>query len=268
MSVFSVKKTDLEIIVENFDIEEGILYLSVPYPKDYPMTTFRLNNYRNKIAYLLINFENVRTENYIYLELFFVHASKYSILSKYLMKEEIELSKGLGKKMLCYAINLLINNFIIDKNTTMIKLHACGGNCLSDEDIDKILAIFSVEDIDNWLFENIRVSNIITILKSPLREKVKIICEALDNLKLLKYYEEYGLKQDITDLEELDLRCIPMIGYVYDVLKKCKNVTDKDVANCLLEIKRKTDEKYDGGKKKLRSKSKLKNKRSKRKIKK
>ena len=268
MSVFPVKKTDLKILVKKFDIKEGFLNISVPYPENYPMTKFRSINYREEIAYLKIDFNDVKSGNYILLDLFFVYSSKFSIMSKYLVKEEIELSKGIGKKMLCYAINLLINNKIIDKMTTIIKLYACGGFCPYDKEVDEILSILSLEDIDNWLFENIKTSDINVILKLSVEEKAKNLCEILNNLKLLKYYEEYGLKQDVVEPEDLDLRCIPMSGYIYDVLKKCENITDKEIANVLLGIKRKRGENYDGGKKKQRSKSKLKNKRSKRKTKK
>ena len=41
MSAFPVKKSDLEIVIKNFDIKDGILFLYVPYPKNYPDTTFK-----------------------------------------------------------------------------------------------------------------------------------------------------------------------------------------------------------------------------------
>jgi len=270
MSVFHVKKTDLEIVIQKFEIEDGSLEIIIPYPKNYPNTEFKRKNETDVIGFLEINFDEVTTEGYISLDFFYVYSSKSNEISKYATKEEIELSKGLGKKMLCYAINLLIDNGIIDSKTTIIKLNAGGGYCSSDEEVDKILSIFSLEEIDNWIFENVKPSYKRSNLS--LTQKAKMICKALDNLKLVKYYQEYGLQPDVVDPSELDLTWIPMSGYINDVLKKCDNVSDKDIANILVGMKRKRGEKYDEGEKKSRSrrvknkfKSKFKIKRSKRK---
>jgi len=101
MSAFPIKKSDLKIVVKNFDTKDGILLLHVPYPKNYPNTEFKLNNLKNQIGYLQIDFSEVKDKNYINLDFFFVHSSKSSMIAKYATKEEIELSKGLGKK--CYV---------------------------------------------------------------------------------------------------------------------------------------------------------------------
>jgi len=282
MSVFPVKKSDLEIKIQNFDTEDGTLEIIIPYPKNYPNTLFKQNNETDVIGFLEINFGEVKTEGFISLDFFYVYSSKSNMRSKYATKEEIELSKGLGKKMLCYAINLLIDNKIIDAKTTIIKLNAGGGYCSSDEEVDKILSIFSLEEIDNWIFENVKSSYKHYLSTLSLTQKAKIICKALDNLKLVKYYQEYGLQPDAVDRSKLDLTWIPMSGYINDVLKKCDNVSDKDIANILVGMKRKRRENYDEGEKKSRrrrvknkfkskkrrvSKSKLKIKRSKRKTK-
>ena len=219
MSVFSVKKTDLEIKIKRYDMEEAILEIVVPYPKNYPMTEFRKHNNANVIAYLLINFKYTRIENYIDLEMFFVFSSKSHKRSKYAIKEEIELTKGLGKKMLCYAINLLIKDKIIDKMTTMIKLTASGGYCQSKEDTDKILSSYTLEDMNMWMLQNLNTPIISEMLLYSKEDKARIICEVFDNMKLVKYYEEYGLIRDEVPPEKIDLRWIPMSGYIYNVLK-------------------------------------------------
>lgn len=218
------------------------------------MTAFKKYNHPDMIAYMEIDFSDVKIENYISLDLFFVYSSKSSRMSKYATTEEIELSKGLGKKMLCYGINLLIENNIIDRGSTMIKLNAGGGYCPLDDEINKILSIFSFKDMDDWIVKYINSQNTIQILKSSPEEKAITICNALDNLKLTKYYEEYGLTRDIVKPEELDLSWIPMTGYIYNVLKKCENVSNEDVANMLVRMKRKRLENYDEGEKKVREK--------------
>jgi len=250
MSVFPIKKLDLEIKIQKFDTKDGSLEIIIPYPKNYPNTEFKIKNESNVIGILEINFNEVKTEDYISLDFFYVYSSKSNVRSKYATKEEIELSKGLGKKMLCYAINLLIDNKIIDAKTTILKLNAGGGYCASEEEVDKILSVFSIEEIDNWIFENIKSSYKHYLSSLSLNQKAKIICKALDNLKLVKYYEEYGLKPDVVDPSELDLTWIPMSGYINDVLKKCDNVSDKDIVNILVGMKRKRGENYDEGEKK------------------
>jgi hypothetical protein len=224
MSTFPVKKSDLEIKIRSYNTEEGVLEIFVPYPENYPLTEFKKHNTINIIAYLAINFKYVKTDNYIDLEMFFVYSSKSHRRSKYATKEEIELTKGLGKKMLCYAINLLIKDKIIDKMSTMIKLAASGGYCQSKEDTDKILSQYTIEDMNIWIFKNIKTPIISDMLLYSKEDKARIICEVFDNMKLVKYYEEYGLIRDEVPLEKLDLRWIPMTGYVYNVLRKCDDV--------------------------------------------
>jgi len=101
MSVFPVKKTDLEIKIQKFDTEDGTLEIIIPYPKNYPNTEFKKKNETDMIGFLEINFGEVTTEGYISLDFFYVYSSKSNARSKYATKEEIELSKGLGKK--CYV---------------------------------------------------------------------------------------------------------------------------------------------------------------------
>ena len=264
MSVFPVKKSDLEIKIQKFEIEDGSLEIIIPYPKNYPNTLFKRKNETDVIGFLEINFEEVTSERYISLDFFYVYSSKSNEISKYATKEEIELSKGLGKKMLCYAINLLIDIKIIDAKTTIIKLNAGGGYCSSDEEVDKILSIFSLEEIDNWIFENVKSSYKSYLSSLSLTQKAKMICKALDNLKLVKYYQEYGLQPDVVDPSKLDLTWIPMSGYINDVLKKCDNVSDKDIANILVGMKRKRRENYDeGNNRRKKSKSGTRRKKSK-----
>jgi len=224
MPTFLVKKSDLEIKIRSYDTKEGVLEIFVPYPDNYPLTEFKKHNTTNVIAYLAIDFNYVKTENYINLDLFVVYSSKSHRSSKYAIKEEIELTKGLGKKMLCYAINLLIKKKIIDKMSTMIKLTASGGYCQIKEDIEKILFMYTLEDMNRWIFQNIKTPIISDMLLYSKEDKARIMCEVVDNIKLVKYYEEYGLIRDEVDPEKLDLRWIPMTGYIYNVLRKCDDI--------------------------------------------
>lgn len=270
--VFPVKKKDLEIVINNFDIEEGILTLYVPYPENYPNTDFKLNNDKKRIAYLQMDFSDVETKGYISLDFFYVYSSKSNQRSKYATKEEMNLTKGLGKKILCSAINLLIDNKIVDTKTTMIKLNAAGGYCASEEDVNYILRTFSEEKMNEYINIYINSHNKIKLLNSSPKEKAMIICKAQDNIKLMKYYQEYGLNPDIIEKEKIDLTYIPMTGYIYNVLKKCQNKPEEHITSKVEEIGDKLTSKVEeidkGDKRKSKMRrSKKNNKRSKKKSK-
>ena len=218
--MFSIKSDDLEIKEYWNRSGKDLLELEVPFPKNYPKTKFRKNS--DKIAYLQIDFENSRgSANYIYLTDFYVFLSKAHEKSKFSTSEEIQIAKGLGKKMLCYAINLLIDRKIINKDTTKLFLYASGGSCDSDTHIEDILKKFSVEDMNDWIKNNLYSTEVAVKKLLSLSKKAKAteICAAMNNSKLVKYYEQYGLKENKD--EKINIAKVSMSGYVRDVLKKC-----------------------------------------------
>ena len=93
--MFPVKSSDLEIWNR---LDDNILEVIVPFPKNYPDTKFKQDN--KEIAYLKIDFADAK--DYVYLMDFYVYSSRLHARSKYANKDEVELTKGLGKKILCY----------------------------------------------------------------------------------------------------------------------------------------------------------------------
>lgn len=219
--MFPVKSTDLEIVEI---IEDDILELKVPFPKNYPNTKFKQDN--NELAYLKIDFSD--SKDYVYLMDFYVYSSRLHVRSKHASKEELDLTKGLGKRILCYAINRLIAKNIINNDTAKLRLYAGGGNCDSEKDLEDILKKFTLSQMDAWIKNNLaRHPDIVEdLLSMSKKEKATEICAALNNSKLVKYYEQYGLKVDLnfnTTPKKLDLSYVPMSGYLYNILEKCNS---------------------------------------------
>ena len=224
--MFPVTKSELEIVEMWNRLEDDILEVKVPFPKHYPNTKFKQDN--NELAYLKIDFSD--SKDYVYLLDFYVYSSRLHARSKYANKDEVELTKGLGKRILCYAVSRLIDKNIINKDTAKMRLYAGGGNCESEKQAEDILKKFTLSQMDAWIKNNLNrhpdiVEDLLTLSK---KEKATEICAALNNSKLVKYYEQYGLKVDVNALKKLDLSYVPMSGYVYNILKKCSS---KDVNN-------------------------------------
>ena len=83
--------------------------------------------------------------------------------------------------------------------------------------------------MNNWIKDNLaRHPDIVEdLLSLSKKEKAIEICAALSNSKLVKYYEQYGLKTDLNFNrmpKKLDLSYVPMSGYVYNILEKCSSI--------------------------------------------
>ena len=126
------------------------LHLVVPIPEHYPDTDFYrflYEHYKREWAWLQLSWDGKE----IMLSSFYVHAADTNapILPE-------ERSKGLGKKMLCYALHLLQHP--PDKTihpvlpTTTIRLEAAGGQC-SDLSLDEYES-FSMNDMVRLLSDH------------------------------------------------------------------------------------------------------------------
>jgi hypothetical protein len=101
--------------------------------------------------------------------------------------------KGLGKFMLCTAINIGLSEKYLKKNRK-IYLEANGGNCkelvtYTDEEIIKFF-----KDYPKEVMFIKRTYDVDDIFKMNKDDIFLNICRIKDNLKLVNYYQRYGFK--------------------------------------------------------------------------
>ncbi len=192
------------------------LTLQVPFPQNYPDTEFKRKN--KSIAGLSLSV--YEKKNIVELCTFYVYTNENdpSITST-----DKRITKGLGKKMLCYALTELCEKGKINKNY-VFSLRAIGGTytyeCkefvskLDDSFLDKFLLKYP-EDLSNHIRYYGR--------ELTLEEKRELYCKINDNLKLVEYYKKYGL-EPVMDGSGLG---ITMIGTVEKALEHCKDLLFK-----------------------------------------
>jgi hypothetical protein len=156
------------------DGEDGdeTLKLTVPIPQNYPDTEFKRKN--KNIASLSLSYN--KEKNVVTLDTFYVYTNQ---IDPSITSTDKRVTKGLGKKMLCYALRELCK---IKKNY-VFSLRAIGGKytdeCkefvskLDDSFLDKFLRKYS-EDLSNHIRYYGR--------ELTLEEKRELYCKINDNL--------------------------------------------------------------------------------------
>jgi hypothetical protein len=202
------------------DGEDGdeTLKLTVPFPQNYPDTEFKRKN--KNIASLSLSYN--KEKNIVELGAFYVYTNQ---IDPSITSEDKRVTKGLGKKMLCYALRELCEKGKINKNY-VFSLIAIGGKytdeCkefvskLDDSFLDKFLVNYP-EDLSNHIRYYGR--------ELTLEEKRELYCKINDNLKLVDYYKRYGL-EPVMDGSGLG---VTMIGSVEKALEHCTNLKLKGI---------------------------------------
>eukprot|EP00899_Mesostigma_viride_P007767 jgi/Mesvir1/16992/Mv19368-RA.1 len=196
------------------------LYLWIPIPSGYSSgLTKKLREERppyNDLAYVQIDSrkrdkahtppgkeneaERLRN-NYLYLEWFYVRPQQFRGDST--STERASLA-GLGKKLLCAAIFLMVEKgFVTDPATAVIGLEAGGGHCEMSKDSKKRKALtMSDEDLRKYLLQHKATNRYVEVTTKKMKteeDKAKFrrttVCEIEDNRELAGYYRhQYGFE--------------------------------------------------------------------------
>eukprot|EP00899_Mesostigma_viride_P014796 jgi/Mesvir1/23317/Mv21013-RA.1 len=200
----------------HYKIVKKVLYVFVPIPQGYDSRLIKELRKREiaDLAYCQIECRRRDAEHvskstehlgnlnnkYAYLEWFYVRAQQFNESSS---EHEMAAFSRFGKRMLCWSLNLLIQNkYIPDPDNSYIGLEAGGGHCAATktpdrkqpdnaEDIAKVETFLAKFPFTyEYVQSSIRNSNNI----DPDTFKRQTKCEIEDNQKLVKYYEHYGFR--------------------------------------------------------------------------
>ena len=143
------------------------------------------------------------------------------------LKEENDFFKGIGKKLLSYGLNewVKLNGSIINE-TTKISLEASGGKCDKCNELNStlLLCMNHIPELELQLnaflsqFEDIVEDHFIE--RSTVEEKINVVCEFHNNMKLVNYYKKMGLR--VSD-EPAQLYFVSMEGNFNEVLRNCQH---------------------------------------------
>jgi len=136
--------------------------------------------------------------------------------------EERFLTKGLGHRMLCEAVDWGIKNEKIDEENGTIELDASGGKC-NDEMIQNIMDTIEEDEMD-ILLENFPQS--VHELQSEqkdytIKDKARMVCEYKQNQRLVSHYKKYGLDEVEVPVEARTIWSTPMSGKIKSLRDKC-----------------------------------------------
>jgi len=196
--------------------------INVPYPKTYPETQFKKNNKEKCLAELFCTFR--KEKEGMILHTFYVYTSP-SLNDA--TPEERFLTKGLGHRMLCEAVEWGIENKKINEENGRIELEASGGKC-NDEMIQNIMDTIQEDEIEmDRLLENFpqSVKDIQSEKKDyTIRDKARMVCEYKQNQRLVSHYKKYGLEEVEVPVEARTIWSTPMSGKIKSLHEKCKKI--------------------------------------------
>lgn len=198
------------------------LFITVPYPKTYPETQFKKNNKHDCIAELFCTFKkNKKDEMEMILHMFYVYTSPALYDAT---PEERFLTKGLGHRMLCEAVDWGIENKKINDEGT-IELDASGGKC-NDDMIQHIIDTIKEDDMD-ILLENFPES--IRAVQSEsenytIRDKARMVCDYKQNQRLVDHYKKYGLDEIEVPIKERSIWSTQMSGKIKSLRQRCNKL--------------------------------------------
>ncbi len=131
---------------------------------------------------------------YIHINAFYMHPMEWDY-QKLAMPNELETFRGKGRWMLCKVIHEVVDRFHLNPKELGVTLEASGGECrfeetpkfpeFSDDDIMTFMNEYFARDADT-LKENIEE-------KGKRQALIEWLCIAQDELKLIKYYQRYGM---------------------------------------------------------------------------
>ena len=197
------------------------LQIEVLFPEPSPLLA------RHKcLAELFCSF-NTEADS-VYLNHFYVYTAQSLNLNDKrevlpVTDAESRLAKGLGKAMLCFAMNLLVQAKKISRDA-QISLEASGGQC-SAEEIRAVLAHSTEAKLDRFLkaFPTSVADFVDSFSKEPtVWDKAEIVCDHLANQKLVSYYSTFGLNAVPVSRAKANMWSTVMTGSVRDILKVCR----------------------------------------------
>lgn len=184
-------------ILLNISFKKNVLDIQIPYPKDYKKT-----NLMKKVSILgriiISVFED--QQDYLYLNLFYLYTQVYS---KYATIYEKEAFKGIGKLILCFALQYIMDELNIDIINKNIKLSAEGGIVCNNEiatypySIEKIknyLKKYYSSDPDIMYYVDRKKDDPSSMLYNNDVILRNLYCIIENERKLVKYYAKYGFK--------------------------------------------------------------------------
>jgi hypothetical protein len=131
---------------------------------------------------------------YVHINAFYIHPMKWEY-QKLALPGELDTFRGRGRWLLCKVIHEVLSQFNLSPKELGVTLEASGGECrfaetpkfpeLSDDDIMVFLREYFAKDEDS-LEEEIEE-------KGKRKALTEWLCFAQDELKLIRYYERYGL---------------------------------------------------------------------------
>lgn len=210
---------ELTLKLEENDVS---LFITVPYPANYPLTEFKAKNVNRLFGELSCTFSKENNEMFLHAFYVYTHPSFDFGASP----AERSLTKDLGRRMLCRAVQHAIEKEKITREGT-IRLEASASFGVCDVDMVADINRMSETDMDRFL-ANFPQSMKHTKKGIKKEDKVRMICEYRVNQNLVSYYKTYGLKEMEVDFEDRDIWVTPMIGRIQSVLDKCihKNIID------------------------------------------
>jgi len=209
--------------------EKVILKIVVPIPENYisQLTKYLDKHYVDALAKLQITLNWVdENASYfkdrkprLFINAFYVYPQLYKEHSN---RNEKEATKGIGKFILCSAIEYAVKNFDLLSNEVF--LEASGGKC-DEKEIDRGL---TKKDIIYELYEKYTLSlkeiideRISGNEKMSLKDLQHLICAIRNNQNLVKYYKTYGFKSFIP-YEGTSVSMVSTIEKIFDSCKKIK----------------------------------------------
>jgi len=167
----------------------------VPFPVDYPNTTFRLKRNNRPLAYLRCNF--FTSKDKVELHSFYVYSKDNTYRNVDNIETDIKVTRGLGKQLLCTALRYLVDSSKVSINA-IVELEAIGGDgdCIESESITEYEVDLFLQD-----YPNDKKDKMNAVVERPLTllEKRTLFCEIISNMKLVEYYKKLHIEPVIDD---------------------------------------------------------------------
>ena len=206
------------------------LLVNIPFPASYPDTSFRRAH--DEMATMLLSYNRLRNAAFLYA--FYVHAAESDLATS----TEKSAVKGLGKRMLCHTIHMLLERDEMT-NDTVVSLEASGG--MSNEEmvrmtmqrhteaeLDVFLSIFQEARVDEYIDERVHGMGG-NMDNHRFRAKATIWCEYVNNQRLVRYYNTYGFNSIRSRETAPEIYFERMQGTVRDISRAC-SVPSKSIS--------------------------------------
>lgn len=212
LGYYDLYETELKIELRIDVVHMNDLYVDfqIPLPHNYPETDIGTSEAIQslglfKASLILINNRDTLPEIFQeapeILEVStddIIVINEFSLIHKmenlYIMSEELDLFRGLGKRALCAGMRVISEHFNLNQDTSLVLLYACGGQVTQDDitkvreyNTDTVMDIYKNKyPSDANKFEDLdKLSNY---------EIAELLVKTQNNERLITYYERaFGL---------------------------------------------------------------------------